>query len=171
MVMLALKWVPPAKCLPLAAYCWAHGYGHYLFETGQAPPEISIVGVLNLAAILAIGPAKGMGTAVAAGIDKVDAALGAVLMEVLLVLVFVLGLGKSHHALLYINITIMFCVALPRLLFVGTSEESEWALRSDLPYFCASPPPLSVSFSSLSLSLAQLDLAAQNLSKSDAWVA
>lgn len=135
LVLLALKKGPPAKCLSLTAYCWAHGYGHYLMETGQPPPEISMAGGLTMAAILAIGPAKGMGTAVAAGIDKATAARGAVLMEVLLVLGYVLGLGKTHHGLLYINITITFCVSLPRLLFVGTTEESELVLRSDLPYF------------------------------------
>ena len=135
--MLALKSAPPAKCLPLAAYCWAHGYGHYLFETGQAPPEIDPQGVLTLAAIIAIGPAKGMSTAVTAGVDKANAALGAVLAEAVLVLVFVLGLGKPYYALLYINITITLCIALPRVLFVRTFHEPDLALRSDLPWFCA----------------------------------
>jgi len=138
-VFLLLSLKKGRKCLSLTAYCWAHGYGHYLMETGQPPPEITMAGGLTMAAILAIGPAKGMGTAVAAGIDKATAARVAVLMEVLLVLVYVLGLGKTqagrNHGLLYINITITFCVSLPRLLFVGTSEESELVLRSDLPYF------------------------------------
>ena len=45
---------PTKKCMPLAAYCFAHGYGHYAMEQG-VPEEVTTTGLINIASLIAIG--------------------------------------------------------------------------------------------------------------------
>jgi hypothetical protein len=50
-----LKMGPLKKCLPIAGYCLAHGYGHYALEQGGLPEEVNTWGLLNIASLVAIG--------------------------------------------------------------------------------------------------------------------
>ena len=83
---------------------------------------------------------KGMETAVAVdgGLSKGTAFALAAVAEVLLVAIFGLFIQKNYFVLLYLNITITLCVALPRLLcticYDETCSYSACALRT-----CACP--------------------------------
>jgi hypothetical protein len=80
---------------------------------------------------------KGMETAVAVdgGLSKGTAFALAAVAEVLLVAIFGLFIQKNYFVLLYLNITITLCVALPRLLLIGTEKDEHVRLRADMPFF------------------------------------
>ena len=80
---------------------------------------------------------KGMETAAAidGGPNKGTALVMAVAAEVALVAIFGLFIGKNYFALLYLNISITLCIALPRLILVGTEKNDHIALRADLRFF------------------------------------
>lgn len=78
-----------------------------------------------------------METAVAieGGPSKGTALVMAAAAEVALVAIFGLFIAKSYFALLYLNISITLCIALPRLILVGTEKKDHITLRADLRFY------------------------------------
>ena len=140
MTQTAGRSLPPqaARCLPLAGYLFAHGFGHYQMATrpaDAAPEGLSTADLAGLAAILFIGPLKLRRIARVAGVGRAAGLATALLSEALLVWLFAVHIRRQHYALLYINVSIMLCIHLPRALLVGSTTEADVSARVDRPLF------------------------------------
>jgi len=135
--------VPTAQLLPVASYLFAHGYGHYvaateLTEPGSMDDNTMMDGkdMALLAAILSIGPFGGASYLVEGGTtSKGSANVAAGLVLSVLVGVFAVFVRKPRFALLYINITILLCVSLPRAFAIGYTSDKDISLRADTPLY------------------------------------
>ena len=135
--------VPAAQLLPVASYLFSHGYGHYvaateLIEAGSMDDNkmMDVKDLAILAAILSIGPFGGASCLVKAGTtSKGSANIAAGLVLSILVGIFAVFVRKPRFALLYINITILLCLALPRAFAIGYTSEKDISLRADTPLY------------------------------------
>lgn len=135
--------------MPLAAYLISHGYGHYQVATTgnlrELMTELPPKDLATLAIILCIGPIDGMKT-VLRGISNnnnnqnqnhgVYYYTGVILAVAALVALYKYGLGqRQNFVLLYINVSILFTSALPRILFVGVTTPDDIHHRVDQHYY------------------------------------
>lgn len=116
----------------LAMYLFSHGYGHYVAGTDIVEQEgMSIQELLILSAILSIGPMGGAFCLTEAGkISKRTGNVAAAIGLVVLVGTYTLFIQKPKYALLYINISITGSTALPSMLAIGYTSESDIVVRS-----------------------------------------
>lgn len=121
-----------------AAYFFAHSYGHYdaginLTEEGAAK-NTSMIGIkemIILASILSVGPLASAGELIKAG--KVSKSTGnacAVCGLATLVAVYALYIRRPCYALLYINVSIMLSISLPRVILIGCTSKQDVEIRA-----------------------------------------
>ena len=134
---------PTAQLLPIASYLFSHSYGHYVAATELIEPgsmdDSKIMDVKDLAilaAILSIGPFGGAKYLVKAGtMSKRSANVAAAFVLMILLGIYATYVRKPRFALLYINITILLCLALPRAFAIGYTSEKDMAIRADAPFY------------------------------------
>ena len=139
--------LPTSQLIPVAAYLFSHSYGHFVAGTELNQParmddgdtDMAWNELFILAAILSIGPFGGVNYLTKAGKMKeglvANAIAGAVL--VVYIAVYAMYVRKPRYALLYINVTILLSLAIPRVMAVGCRSEKDVSMRVDVPYLYA----------------------------------
>eukprot|EP00657_Telonema_sp_P-1_P011813 TRINITY_DN740_c0_g1_i1.p1 TRINITY_DN740_c0_g1~~TRINITY_DN740_c0_g1_i1.p1 ORF type:complete len:174 (+),score=10.53 TRINITY_DN740_c0_g1_i1:477-998(+) len=120
--------------LPVAIYTMIHGYAHYVSAQENLLREPQGSEVLTLALLLSIGPISLTVAANQRGINPPLATGVGLASWVCTLVVFFRYIRKAVCALLYINITIMLCALLPRLL-VGYTHREHVAQRTRVRWF------------------------------------
>jgi len=126
-----------------AIYFLAHSYGHYTFSTVVVNNEQQqftsdsesitekIQSAIILSFILSIGPLEAASTLIKSNkLSPRYAYIMAGSMLAIQVGIYHLVLFNPSYALLYINISIILSISLPKLLFVGYTSEQDVKLRS-----------------------------------------
>ena len=135
--------LPTAQLMPVAAYLFSHAYGHYvagteLSEAGRmddGDKDMPLNQLFILAAILSIGPFGGVSYLVKSG-KMTEGWVANVIASTVLVVyiaVYALYVRKPRYALLYINVTILLSLAIPRVVAVGYRSEKDVSMRVDVP--------------------------------------
>lgn len=124
-----------------AVYFLAHSYGHYIFSStvdneqqftndSESITE-KIQSAIILSSILSIGPLEAASTLIKS--NKLSPRLAYFMagsMLAILVGIYHFVLFNPAYALLYINISIILSISLPKLVFVGYTSEQDVKLRS-----------------------------------------
>lgn len=125
-----------------AIYFLSHSYGHYLQsvtydnnndDEQQQQSNVSerIQKAITLAFILSIGPLDAASVLIKSKkLAPKNAYLMAAIMLMVLVGIYEAFLYNPSYALLYINISIILSVTLPKLLFVGYTTQEDVTLRA-----------------------------------------
>eukprot|EP00984_Skeletonema_dohrnii_P006540 scaffold2349_cov74-Skeletonema_dohrnii-CCMP3373.AAC.4 len=131
-----------------AIYFLAHSYGHYTFSTvtsgngnetqfsigeTETISTNTIKDTIILAFILSIGPLEAASTLIKSNkLSPPNAYIMAAAMLSTLVGIYHTFLQSNpSYALLYINISIILSISLPKLLFVGCTSQQDVMLRSN----------------------------------------
>ena len=122
-----------------AIYFLAHSYGHYTFgsvNSGNGNETIktnTMKDTIILAFILSIGPLEAASTLIKSNkLSPPNAYIMAAAMLSTLVGIYHTFLQSNpSYALLYINISIILSMSLPKLLFVGCTSQQDVILRSN----------------------------------------
>ena len=124
-----------------AIYFLAHSYGHYAFSSVDNEQQFTsdsesitekIQSAIILSSILSIGPLEAASTLIKS--KKLSPRLAYIMagsMLAILVGIYHFVLFKPAYALLYINISIILSISLPKLVFVGYTSEQDVKLRSN----------------------------------------
>eukprot|EP00574_Skeletonema_japonicum_P013134 CAMPEP_0201718838 /NCGR_PEP_ID=MMETSP0593-20130828/4275_1 /ASSEMBLY_ACC=CAM_ASM_000672 /TAXON_ID=267983 /ORGANISM="Skeletonema japonicum, Strain CCMP2506" /LENGTH=328 /DNA_ID=CAMNT_0048209225 /DNA_START=14 /DNA_END=1000 /DNA_ORIENTATION=- len=127
-----------SKILPgNVIYFLAHAYGHYKFSTvvntsdWEESTAEKIQSAITLSFILSIGPLNAASVLIKAKkLSPPHAYIMAGSIVTILVGVYYFILNHPSYALLYINISIILSISLPKLLFVKYTSEEDVQLRS-----------------------------------------
>lgn len=121
-------------------YFLAHSYGHYTFSTVVNKQQFTsdsestaekIQSAIILTFILSIGPLRAASFLIEAKkLSPLHAYIMAGSILTILVGLYHLILYHPSYALLYINISIILSISLPKLLFVQCTSEQDVKLRS-----------------------------------------
>jgi hypothetical protein len=123
-----------------AIYFLAHSYGHYTFSSVDNEQQFTsdsesitekIQSAIILSSILSIGPLEAASTLIKS--NKLSPRLAYIMagsMLAVLVGIYHFVLFNPSYALLYINISIILSISLPKLVFVGYTSEQDVKLRS-----------------------------------------
>lgn len=125
-----------SSLLGMAAYFFAHSYGHYdaaVALTGDQMKieRMGIKDMIVLAAILSIGPFGATSSLIKSGkVDKNVANTCALLVLGIGVAVFAAFLRRPCYALLYINVFIILTESLTRAMAIGYTSERDVKIRA-----------------------------------------
>jgi hypothetical protein len=124
-----------------AIYFFAHSYGHYIFSikgdeqhqsTSDEDAAERIRSTIILAFILSIGPLEAASVLIKSNklTPKHAYVMAALLLAILVGIYNEFISNTPSYALLYINISIILSISLPKLLFVGYVSPGDVAVRS-----------------------------------------
>ncbi|KAL9185881.1 hypothetical protein ACHAXT_003658 [Thalassiosira profunda] len=124
----------PSSAVGSAAYFLAHGYAHYeIGRTGVNGDRggMGLIDSLGLAIIISIGPIA-MASSLVEAKKMSRSAANAVAAPILAALVatYHVYVKQPRYALLYINVSITLCAAVPKALLVGFRSEEDIHSRS-----------------------------------------
>ena len=134
--LVAMLFTKKSSLLGVAAYFFAHSYGHYdagVTLTGEQMniERMGIKDMIVMAAILSIGPFGAASNLIKSGkVHKTVANTCALLGLCLGVAVFATFLRRPCYALLYINVFIILTESLTRAIAIGYTSEQDVKIRA-----------------------------------------